>query len=70
MKKHTSNVDVSHAGIEKFFDCPLAPFTRPANIEDYYQVRGILYRKGPKTSKRARKNAAILAARQEVRNAA
>ena len=47
----------------------LSPFARLANTEDYYESHGTLYRNGPKTSKRARKTAAILASRQEVRNA-
>jgi hypothetical protein len=48
----------------------LSPFARPANTEDYYEVHGTLYRNEPKTSKRARKTAAIRAARLAVRSAA
>lgn len=48
----------------------LSPFVRTANTENYYTNHGTLYRNGPKTSKRARKTAAIRAARQVVRNAA
>ena len=48
----------------------LSPFARPADTEDYYQMHGTLYRNGPKISKRARKTAAIRAARQAVRSVA
>jgi hypothetical protein len=46
----------------------LSPFARLANTEDYYESHGTLHRNGPKTSKRARKTAAIQAARLEARN--
>jgi hypothetical protein len=59
-------LDVTHNSERRH---SLSPFARLANTEDYYQMHGTLYRNGPKTSKRARKTAAIRAARLEARNA-